>query len=75
MVPPESEKVCAPATAVRVPPQFRLLAPFAVTTSPEDSVSVKPIPVSVIDAALGFVIVNSSVSRLFSEVLPCKLSI
>jgi len=36
---------------------------------------VKPIPVSVIGVGFGFVIVNSSVSTLFSETLPCKLSI
>ena len=73
-VTPESENVCAPTVAVRVPPQLRLLAPVA-TARPEESVSVKPIPVSVIDVAFGFVMVKISVSRLFSEVLPFKLSV
>lgn len=72
-VTPESENVCAPTTAVNVPPQFRLFEPVA-TARPEDKVSVKPIPLSEIGVGFGLVIVNSSVSRLFSETLPPRLS-
>lgn len=72
-VTPESENVCAPTTAVNVPPQLMLFAP-AATARPEDNVSVKPMPLKEIGVGFGFVIVNSSVSTLFSETLPPRLS-
>lgn len=50
-----------------VPPQLKLFV--VLTTRPDDSVPLNPIPVSVIAAAFGFVIVKFSVSGPFRFVL------
>jgi hypothetical protein len=63
-VPPVSDTLPDPATAVATPPQV-LVSPFGVaTTIPAGNVSVKATPVSATAFAAGFVIVN------VSEVVP-----
>jgi hypothetical protein len=57
-VPPESETLPLPATAVMVPPPHEPVSPFGVAiVRPDGNASVKPIPVRAVDA-FGLVMVK-----------------
>src|ERR1700687_5872221 len=68
MLPPVSEMLPLPATAVGVPPQL-LVKPLGVaTTSPAGNVSVNPTPASATVLAAGLVMVNVNAETPFTAI-------
>jgi hypothetical protein len=68
IVPPVSEALPAPATAVTVPPQEFVMPGVVATTIPTGNVSVTATPVSATALAAGFVMVNVNEVVPFSAI-------